>query len=147
MAKFFYRMQNILNIKYKLEDQAKIRYGQTKMKFEEETDKLKKFMNKKADYEKEIKENMKDKLDIQRLRQLNVAVKVMEEKIEAQKKEVIKAYKRMLAAKDELTQIVTDRKTHEKLRENAFDEFVREVNAEEFKEIDELISFKYNSSE
>ena len=40
-----------------------------------------------------------------------------------------------------------DRKTHEKLRENAFDEFLMELSAEEKKEIDELVSYKYGPVE
>ena len=36
-----------------------------------------------------------------------------------------------------------ERKIHEKLKENSFEEFVREINAAESKEIDELVSYTY----
>jgi flagellar FliJ protein len=37
-----------------------------------------------------------------------------------------------------------DRKTHEKLKENEFEEFKIELNNQEKKEIDELVSFTHN---
>ena len=46
---------------------------------------------------------------------------------------------------DNLKNLMIERKTHEKLKENKFEEFVKEVNDEENKVTDELVSFKYNS--
>lgn len=39
-----------------------------------------------------------------------------------------------------------ERKIYEKLREKAFEEFKQELNAQEKKEIDELVSFNYNDN-
>ena len=39
--------------------------------------------------------------------------------------------------------VMQERKTHEKLKEYAFDDFVKEMNAEESKEIDELVSYNF----
>lgn len=36
-----------------------------------------------------------------------------------------------------------ERKTHEKLKENAFEEFKEELKGQEKKEVDELVSFKF----
>ena len=38
---------------------------------------------------------------------------------------------------------MVERKTYEKLKEKAFEEFKIEVNAQEKKEIDELVSYKF----
>ena len=38
-----------------------------------------------------------------------------------------------------------DRKTHEKLREKAFENFLMELSDQEKKEIDELVSYKYST--
>ena len=38
-----------------------------------------------------------------------------------------------------------DRKTHEKLREKAFENFLIELSAQEKKEIDELVSYRYGA--
>ena len=46
-----------------------------------------------------------------------------------------------------LTEAVQDRKIHEKLKEKAFEQFKLDINAQEMKEIDETVSFKYNNKD
>ncbi len=147
MAKFVYRMQNILDIKYKLEDQAKASYIQAKKYFDEQSAILKSLMDIKEDYEKQLVAAMNSSLDIRKIKELNNAVDVMTAKIEEQKKNVIKAYKRLNAAKEVLSKYMIERKTHEKLRDNEFEEFLKELNAGEMKEVDELVSFRFNSGD
>ena len=42
---------------------------------------------------------------------------------------------------------VKERKVQEKLKEKAFEQFLQELNAQEMKEIDEVVSFNYNDRE
>ena len=42
---------------------------------------------------------------------------------------------------------MVDRKTQEILKDKAFEEFKRELEAAESKEVDEVVSFKYNKFE
>ena len=46
-------------------------------------------------------------------------------------------------ARIKLNEAMIDRKTHEKLKENAFESFKEEIKGQETKEIDELVSFKF----
>lgn len=147
MAKFIYRMQNVLEIKYKLEDQAKADYIKAKKEFDVQSDKLKELIKIKEDYEKRLQDCMQSKLDIMKIRELKSGVDISSERIEEQKLQVIKAYKRLNAAKDKLNQLMIERKTHEKLRDNEFEQFVKEVNSQEMKEVDELVSFRFNIKE
>ena len=48
-------------------------------------------------------------------------------------------------AGEKLDNAMKERKTYEKLKENAFEECKAEINAEEQKEINELVSFKFRS--
>jgi flagellar FliJ protein len=48
-------------------------------------------------------------------------------------------------ARQKLNEVMVERKTHEKLREKAFEKFKQELKDSESKEIDELVSFTYNS--
>ena len=57
MAKFRYRMQNILDVKMKLESQAKIAYGIANQKYLEEQKKLQEIILRRASYEKILKES------------------------------------------------------------------------------------------
>ncbi len=55
MAKFIYRMQNILDIKVKLENQAKIAYGMANAALREEQGKLQDIMVRRAGYEQQAR--------------------------------------------------------------------------------------------
>ena len=55
-----------------------------------------------------------------------------------------KAEKALEEARKRLDSVMKDRKTHEKLREHAFERFKEELKAEEIKEIDELTSYTHS---
>lgn len=46
-------------------------------------------------------------------------------------------------ARIKLAEVMMERKTHETLKEKAFEEFLREENRREGKEVDELTSYTY----
>ena len=64
MAKFQYRMQNILDIKSKLEIQAKNAYTVANNKYMEEQQKLQQLIIKRMGYEKQLKEAISGNIDI-----------------------------------------------------------------------------------
>ena len=45
-----------------------------------------------------------------------------------------------------MNEAVKERKIHEKLKENQFEVFLQELNQEEMKEIDQLVSYQYNKN-
>ena len=69
MAKFTYRMQNILDIKIKLENQAKIAYATASRQLAEEQEKLREILMRRAGYERKSKELVSGTLDIQEIRE------------------------------------------------------------------------------
>ena len=143
MAKFVYRMQNILNIKYKLEDQAKTEFMIANRQLQEEENKLQVLNQRKSDYEMQARELLIHSLQVNRIRETQEAIIRMEEFIIAQTARVQDA-RRIVEKKEEiLSQLRQERKAQEKLKEKAFENFVQEENAKESKEIDELVSFTY----
>ena len=54
------------------------------------------------------------------------------------------AEKNLELARKRLNAVMVERKSHEKLREKAFEQFKLELAAEEAKEIDQLVSFTYH---
>lgn len=146
MAKFTYNMQSILNIKYKLESQEKIAFANEQAKLRAEEDKLNQYKNKRLFYEDQMRGKMEDTLDVRELYECNQGIEIMKEAIKVQKREVAKAQHNVDIAQERLNEAIKERKTHEKLRENAFEEFVQEVNAQENKEIDERVSYNYASA-
>lgn len=149
MAKFIFKMQNILEVKYKLEDQAKSRYGMAMMKLREEEEIQRQLYQRKDGYELQLSEWVSDTskgLNIRKIRQLEDAVETMKYKIALQKVAVNRAKHQVNLARMQLDEAMKERKTYEKLREKAFEEFKKEVESEERKEIDELVSFRFRSN-
>ncbi|MDO5519482.1 MAG: flagellar export protein FliJ [bacterium] len=146
MAKFFYSMQNILELKLKMEDQAKNDYAVVKAHLDEEIHKLNAIFEQKAEYESKLKNQVSDRLIIVDIIQSGHAIKALEYKIEDQKRAVTNAERRVNLAKAKMQEAMIERKTQEKLKENAFELFKQELVEVENKENDELVSFKYNKS-
>lgn len=147
MAKFIYRMQNILNLKYKLEEQAKTAFGLAQRKLLEEEQKLEEQRKQKEEYLYQLKSLMKGSLDVRRLTRLEHAVEDVKEQMKLQKIRILDAEHKVEQARERLKEAMIERKTQEKLRENAFEEFKEEINQQEKKEVDELVSYKYSQRE
>lgn len=146
MAKFAYKMQNILNIKLRMETQAKTAYAQAVNKVAEEEEKLKALQEQKSGYENAIRQMMSEVIDIKLIQQFNQSIEITKEMIKKQIVELHIANKNLDIARQQLNQAMKERKTQEKLKERAFEDFKQELNAEEKKEIDELVSFNYNNN-
>ena len=143
MAKFKYRMQNILDVKQKLEESAKMEFSEANARVLTEEEKLFSIENRKLAYENEGRKLREAQLHVRDIKSNVQAVSVLQEMIKIQEKELEKA--RMVQEQKhlQLQNAMQERKTQEKLYENAFAEFVRDENARESKEIDELVSYVY----
>lgn len=143
MAKFIYRMQNILNLKLKLEEQQKMEFAAARKRLDEEEEKLELLLNRKAGYEEEGRRLREDSLNVQDIRDNRNAILQMDEYIAYQKVQVSKAEAELEKERQKLKEAMQERKIQEKLRENAFEAFMKEENAREGKEVDELVSYTY----
>ena len=143
MSKFIYRMQNILNIKYKLEDQAKTEFMLANQVLREEERKLETLELRKKGYEDAVRNLLQNQLQVDRIKENQEAIVRMEEFIRAQIIKVEEAARQVEIKAAKLTELMQERKAQEKLKEKAFEAFLQEENAKESKEIDELVSFTY----
>ena len=143
MAKFRYRMQSILNIKYQLETQAKMEVGRAQMRLNEEQEKLQALFDRKEAYFEEGRQMRKETVHANELRDNRNAVLIMDELIAVQEFEVLKAEEAVEKARAKLTEIMQERKMHEKLKEKALLQFLDEEKAAEFKVVGELTSYTY----
>ena len=144
MAKFVYRMQNILNIKQKLETQAQMAYSIANQKYLEEQKVLQQYLIRRVGYEKQLKEAMQGDLNLQEVAHARAHVNDMKTIVRRPMMQVHTAEKAMEDARVALNEVMQERKVQEKLREKAFEEFKQELAATETKEIDELVSYTYN---
>ena len=146
MAKFVYRLQNVLNIKLRMETQAKTVYSQAAGRLMEEQKKLNVLCERRKGYEDNLRQMATAKLNIPEMQRCNQAIAIVKELIEKQDANVKIAEANVNLARTRLNEAVKERKIYEKLKEKAFEEFKKEVAAEEKKEIDELVSFQYNDT-
>ena len=143
MARFVYRMQNILNIKYKLEDQAMTEFMLANRILQEEESKLQVLEERRIGYSEEGRILLSENLNLDEIRENREALVRMKEFIELQLNRVEEAKRQVEVKRERLAELMKERKTQEKLKEKAFEEFLQEENARESKEIDELVSFTY----
>ena len=147
MTKFSFRLESILQIKIKLEEQAKMEFAAAKMRLNEEEDKLQALKDRKEAYEQELKRLYMGNLDVRRINSTSAAIEVTETQINTQVFAVKRAEKKVAVASDKLSTVMQERKSMEKLKENKLAEYMREYNKEESKQTDELISYQYGRVE
>ena len=144
MAKFRFKLQSILDIKLKLESQAKIAYGQANAKLRKEEAALQMLITQRSTYEKRAVELVSGNISIRDIKENRQSIDIMKSKIRAQMMVVHAAEKQVEAARLKLNEMMMERKTFEKLREHAFEEFKQEVAYEENQAVNELVSYTYH---
>lgn len=147
MKKFMFDLQGVLGIKEKLEGQARVDFGVARARLTAEEEKKEALVLQRKEYEKELKDTMTGALDILEMNRLKNAVDVMNERIRVQDGAVKRAERQLESARLKLNKVVQERKTIEKLREKKFEEYLKEIDAEERKTVDELVSYRYTSGE
>ena len=146
MAKFIFKMENLLSIKYKLEDQAKAEYGMELIRLREEERKLELLIAKRDAYQARLKDALRDDLDLREIKDLENCVEHAKYNINVQRFMVQQQQERVNRAREKLDDAMKERKTYEKLKEKAFEQFKIEIEAQERKEVDELVSFRFGAA-
>ena len=144
MAVYRYKLQGILDIKDKLETQAKQEFANANIKLLEEEALLEEIRKRKNEY---IEEGVKLRLEVIDTVAIDInkrAVEVMEDEEKKQELEVAVARKNVDAARKKMMDARTETRIYEKLKENDFKEFMIEEGKAESKEIDELNSFRFS---
>ncbi|MCI8528608.1 MAG: flagellar export protein FliJ [Lachnospiraceae bacterium] len=143
MARFRYSMQSILNIKMKMETLAKQEFSAARAALDAEEEQLQMLFDRKDGYEKKAQELLAGTLHIREIEENRVAIVCMENYIIQQQKRVEIAERALEDARERLTAVMMERKTHETLKEKAFQVFLMEEKRQESKEIDQLTSYTY----
>ena len=145
MKKFIYPLQNVLNLKEKIESQEKALFRAAMEALRAEQDKLEHLEQRKSSYEERLRESVSARLDLLTVKTNKEAVEIIKDKIKQQLGQVRKAERHLEVARNRLEEAIKERKTLEKLKEDAFEAYKKEYEVEERKEVDELISFRHKS--
>lgn len=145
MARFVFSLQNILNMKEKLEDQEKNYFAQANLRFQEAAAEQEALECRLAEEKGKLQQEVCASLDIKKIRQQEDAVEIVRMYLRQQILEVRKREKELEVARERLNEAMKERKTFEKLREKAYEAFLIEENLKEQKEVDELVSYRHGA--
>ena len=143
MARFHFRMQNILNLKEKLETQAEMRFAEQKKVLNEAIDAKNALLQKLSFLEEEAKRLRSDTLDLLEIQNNDLSRRLVREDIVRADERIRREERILEQRRKELENVMKERKAQEKLREHAFERFLKEEAAAESKMIDELTSYTY----
>ena len=99
-----------------------------------------------AGYESKARKLVSGSINVLEIRECRKAIDVLKSKQRSQMMNVHAAERDVELARKQLNEAMVERKTHEKLKEKAFEEFKQELLHEESKEIDELVSYTYHDN-
>ncbi|MCI7789907.1 MAG: flagellar export protein FliJ [Lachnospiraceae bacterium] len=143
MARFHYKMQGILDIKEKLETRAKQDFAEANRRLAEEKEKLATLQARKEAFLEEGINLRMERIDVRKIKENKLAVMKMDEYISKQMIQINQAARAVERTRAVLQELVQERKAHEKLKENAFAEFMKEEQNQESKEIDQLTTYTH----
>lgn len=137
-------MQNILNIKEKLETQAKNDFAAANMELLEEQDALARMLEHNRQLEEESRQlRLKESLSIREIKDNTLSVELQKEKMKQQALRIHAAENKVEQKRKVMVDLMKEKKTHELLKEKSFEQFLQDEKAEESKQIDELTSYTY----
>lgn len=146
MAKFVFKMQGLLNIKEKLEEQSKVEYGKALSKLEEEKEKLKSLEKTKQDNIENFRQSINTGVKPDYLKNINDFISILDKRIDEQAENINKAELFVEEKRQSLLNSMKDKKALEALKEKAKEEYFKEELKNEQKIIDEIVSYKYNKA-
>ena len=123
----------------------RIAYLNARTRLTQEEEKLKQLEMKKLALEEELRSLRMNRLDLLKIKQCEHAIEITVMNIKQQTVAVKNAAHRLEVARIRLNDAMVERKTQERLKEKAFDEYLLELEAEDRKEIDERTSFQFSN--
>ncbi len=147
MAKFVFRLQTILGLKQKLEDQKKLEFGKAVKKLEIEKQHKIELENEKDDCIIGLRNKINTVVAPVEIKQYENYIDFMKKKISEQAIVISIEEKYVEKKRLELIESIKERKMLETLREKDYENYLKEEQQREQKVVDEIVSFKYNNIE
>lgn len=141
MAKFNFKLQSILNLKEKMEEQKKIELGKATTYLINQEAILKKYQISLGDLTGELYGKKGKSVYAKELVRLSTAIKYYEEEIHNQKEVINKAKEVVEQKREDLNRALIEKKTYEKLKEFALEKYLQEEQLISNKQLDEVISY------
>lgn len=144
MAKFIFKLENVLQIKEKIEEQEKINFGNAQAALNEAIMKYEHLVDRKNNAADKLRNLLNNGGSVIEIKQAEEAVEILKMYCRTQLLQVKIEEKNVEIAREKFEEAIKERKTYEKLKENEFEEYKQEMQKKEDLEINELVSYKYS---
>lgn len=144
MKPFVFKLQTALNLKIKEEDRVKEELRRLTNRCQEEFDVLAALEERLGQLEDRLRRRQEARVDVAEIQRCLDYLPVMKDRILRQKEVIRRIKEEIEKTRQELVEIMRERKVLEKLRERHFAQYLVEVNREEQKIIDEMATNGYN---
>lgn len=143
LAKFKFRMEQMLNIKRQMEESIKNDLANAIRTIEMEKDKLNTLNTQKKDSIEQFRGSISQGISVQKMKEYNAFIDSLEMRINSQKKAVIEAEAVADKIRERLVEVVKEKKILEKLKEKQFEEWRLDQQKKEELILGEIASHKY----
>lgn len=144
MSRFQFRLHQYLGVKEQLENQKELEYAKALQVIAEEKQKLVAFLKHKDETVENLRRSVTKSILPFEIRRYNNNIERLKHQIKVQEERVAAVEAFAEQKRQELVQAMKERKALEKVEENAREEFSKEADLAERKQVDELVSFKYS---
>ncbi|WIV10859.1 flagellar export protein FliJ [Proteiniborus sp. MB09-C3] len=141
MGKFVFRLDKVLEYREKIEDINKTEYGKAKRNLDDEIVLFEEILSHKESIGCE-RDKMASSATINDLKNYNLYLKNVKEKLINQKEIVEKAQNKVELARNKLINSSIDKKTLENLKNRDFDNHLYDMKKKEEKIIDQVVSYQ-----
>ena len=147
MAVFKYRMENILRIKERLEEQKRLILGQAMMRLQKVKDEQQALQGHLDLHLAEFYEKKRGRTNAMDLKRMSEHVAYYERQIKEHQKVVDAAVKEVSEKRQALKEALEERKIQEKLKERALERYLEEEKLKEQQLLDEVVGYRYAQEE
>ncbi len=145
MHRFKFKLEGVLSVKLRLEEQAKAAFASAMQTLNACEQKRDDAAARVAAYEARLEELVNGILNITEITVCRDAVRIVREDLVEKENAVKRASNRVEMCRKNLSNAIMERKTLERLKEKEFENYIKEYNEEERKQIDELVSYRHNA--
>ena len=146
MAKFYFRLQDFLNLRERIEEQKKQEFGLAVARLEKEKQLRDSLINEKESNIISFRTQIQVRIEPLSFRIHNDYIEWLKERIIEQEKVVQIAQNHVNQKRQELVEAMKDRRMLEKLREKELAVFYKEQSIAEQKVLDEVVSYRFKMS-
>ena len=147
MAKFVFRLQSVLNLKSRLEEQQRNAFASARRRVDEEEEKLNTLYGRLDYYEEEGRNMLCVSLHVRDIIDNENAISIVKDYIEDQKVALKLAEQKLEEERLKLVEAMKEKKMYERLREKAYDTYLEEEKHDEGVINDEHNSYVYGTKE